>query len=223
MDRSHVPIARWTTATLRMTCLTGGRTPCSAATGIPGRRATSLSPMCGARAAPMKASPGTPLSGARQRLPLSLVPPAALPARLSVLPRHRWGAKREPCQPTQGDREPTEAFDTRQLPGIQLQSPTSADRQDLVRIEGSGFKSLSFTEILQVSGPVRLSQARLGAKLSSLIVAAALFPGRDRLSVRRHRRYQVRWPAGWLPSPTAESQYSSIRLPSRFTGNPTFI
>jgi hypothetical protein len=29
-------------ATLRVTCLTGGRTPCSAATGIPGRRAHVL-------------------------------------------------------------------------------------------------------------------------------------------------------------------------------------
>ena len=66
MDRSHVLMGRWTTATLRMTCLTGGRTPCSAAAGIPGRRATSLSPICGARAAPMKASPGTRWSGARQ-------------------------------------------------------------------------------------------------------------------------------------------------------------
>jgi hypothetical protein len=52
-------------ATLRITCLIGGRIPCSAATDIPGRRATSLSPMCGAHAAPMKASPGTQWSGTR--------------------------------------------------------------------------------------------------------------------------------------------------------------
>ena len=66
IGRSDVLIGRWTTATLRMTCLTGGLTPCSAATGIPGRPATSSSPTCRARAAPTKASPGTPWSGARR-------------------------------------------------------------------------------------------------------------------------------------------------------------
>ena len=45
-DRSHVLIGQWTTAALRMTCLAGGRTPCGAATGIPGRPATSSSPIC---------------------------------------------------------------------------------------------------------------------------------------------------------------------------------
>ena len=86
-DRSHVLIGRWTTATLRMTCLTGGRTPCSAATGIPGRRATSLSPMCGAHAAPTKASPGTPWSGARPTAAAqpgtarAHYPPGAAPSR----------------------------------------------------------------------------------------------------------------------------------------------
>jgi len=64
--RSHVLIGQWTTATLRMTCLTGGLTPCSAATGIPGRPATSSSPTCRARAALTKAVPGTPWSSARQ-------------------------------------------------------------------------------------------------------------------------------------------------------------
>lgn len=92
MDRSLVLMRRWTTATLRMTCLTGGRTPRSAATGIPGRPATSLSPTCGARAVPVPrrrrhlwAHRG-PVHD--RPLPLSLVPPAALPARRRALPRH---------------------------------------------------------------------------------------------------------------------------------------
>ena len=38
-------------------------------------------------------------------------------------------------QPTQGDSESTEAFDNRYLLGIQLQWPTPADREDLVRME----------------------------------------------------------------------------------------
>jgi hypothetical protein len=49
-----------------MTCLTGGPTPSSAATGIPGRPATSSSPTCVACAAPTKASSGTPWSTALQ-------------------------------------------------------------------------------------------------------------------------------------------------------------
>jgi hypothetical protein len=65
-DRSHVPIGQWTMATLRMIRSAGGLTPCSAAMGIPGRPATSSSPTCRAPAAPTKASPGTPWSGARQ-------------------------------------------------------------------------------------------------------------------------------------------------------------
>ena len=93
-DRSHVLIGQWTTATLRMTCLTGGLTPCSAATGIPGRPATSSSPTCRAYAALTKAFPGTPWSGARPTA-------AAQP-----------GTARDTTRPTQGDREPTEAFDT---------------------------------------------------------------------------------------------------------------
>ena len=48
----------------------------------------------------------------------------------------------------------------------------------------------------------------LGAKLSSLTVAAALAPV---VIAFRYvaRRYRVRWARqGWLPNPTAESQYS---------------
>ena len=38
-------------------------------------------------------------------------------------------------QPTQRDSEPTEVFDNRYPPAIQLLCPTQADRQGLVRIE----------------------------------------------------------------------------------------
>ena len=54
-DRSHILIWQWTTATLRMTCLTGGLTPRRAATGIPGRPAPSSSPTC---RAPCRADEG---------------------------------------------------------------------------------------------------------------------------------------------------------------------
>ena len=111
-DRSHVLIGRWTTATLRMTCLTGGLTPCSAATGIPGRPATSSSPTCRARAVLTKAFPGTPWSGAR---PTAAAQPGT--ARDTTRPTQgpppalgsQAGSHRHP---TQGDRGPTEAFDT---------------------------------------------------------------------------------------------------------------
>jgi hypothetical protein len=93
-----------------------------------------------------------------RRLPLSLVPPAALPARRSALPRHccsdarTWLGDRTRSgehntvgsqvgshrQPTPGDSEPTEVFGNRYLPGIQRQWPTPPDRRDLVRIEGVG-------------------------------------------------------------------------------------
>jgi predicted ATPase len=111
-DRSHVLIGQWTTATLRMTCLTGGLTPCSAATGIPGRPATSSSPTCRARAVLTKAFPGTPWSGARPTA-------AAQPGTARDTTRPTRGPPPPPGSqagshhhPTQGDREPTEAFDT---------------------------------------------------------------------------------------------------------------
>lgn len=111
-DRPHVPIGQWTMATLRMNCPTGGLTPCSAATGIPGRPATSSSPTCRARAALTKASPGTPWSGARQAA-------AAQPgtARDTTRPTRRPPAPLgsqagSHHHQTQGDPESTEAFDT---------------------------------------------------------------------------------------------------------------
>ena len=134
-NRSHVLMGQWTTATLRMTCLTGGRTPRGAATGIPGRPATSSSPTCRARAALTKASPGTPWSGAR---PTAAAQPGT--ARDTTRPTRRPPAPLgsqagSHSHPTQGDPEATEAFDTSAVPGIQLQWPTVADRQDLVRME----------------------------------------------------------------------------------------
>jgi hypothetical protein len=111
-DRSHVLIGQWTAATLRMTCLTGGLTPCGAATGIPGRPATSSSPTCRARAVPTKASPGTPWSTAR---PMAAAQPGT--ARDTTRPTRRPPAPLgsqagSHHHPTQGDPEPTEAFDT---------------------------------------------------------------------------------------------------------------
>ncbi|MFZ0167690.1 MAG: hypothetical protein WAL12_29240, partial [Trebonia sp.] len=111
-DRSHVLIGQWTTATFRMTCLTGGRTPCSAATGIPGRPATSSSPTCRARAVLTKAFPGTPWSGAR---PTAAAQPGTArdttrPTRGPPPPLGSQAGSHH--HPTQGDREPTEAFDT---------------------------------------------------------------------------------------------------------------
>ena len=156
-DRSDVLMGRWTTATSRMTCLTGGRTPCSAATGIPGRRATSSSPMCGARAAPMKACPGTPRSGARQTAAAQRGTARGTTPRHSALrdtgvsdPKTWLGDRTRSGehntvgshvgshrQSTPCDSEPTEVFDNPALePGIQLLWPTPADRRGLVRIEG---------------------------------------------------------------------------------------
>jgi len=136
MDCSHVLMGQWMTVTSRMPCPTGGRTPCSAATGIPGRRATSLSPTCGARAAPMKASSGTPWSGARQTTAAppgtarGTTRPAHRPAAALVFPTLRtWLGDRARSgetntvgshmgshrQPTQCDSGSTEAFDNRYL------------------------------------------------------------------------------------------------------------
>ena len=134
-DRSHVLIGQWTTATLRMTCLTGGRTPCSAATGIPGRPATSSSPTCRARAALTKASPDTPWSGAR---PTAAAQPGT--ARDTTRPtRHPPAPPGSQVGSHHHRRRATQSLlkrsTPRQLPGIQLQWPTPADRQDLVRIE----------------------------------------------------------------------------------------
>jgi hypothetical protein len=127
-DRSHVLIRQWTTATLRMTCLTGGLTPCSAATGIPGRPATSSSPTCRARAALTKASPGTPWSTARPTA-------AAQPGTAHATTRPTRGPPTPPGSqagshrhPTQGDPEPTEAFD---ITTITSHPATAADTSQL--------------------------------------------------------------------------------------------
>jgi hypothetical protein len=123
-DRSHVLIGQWTTATLRMTCLTGGLTPCGAATGIPGRPATSSSPTCRARAALTKAFPRTPWSGAR---PTAAAQPGTAHGttrptrRPPAPPGSQAGSHRHP---TQGNPEPTEAFDT---PAVTRHSATVAD------------------------------------------------------------------------------------------------
>ena len=111
-----------------MTCLTGGRTPCGAATGIPGRPATSSSPTCRARAVLTKASPGTPWSTAR---PTAAAQPGT--ARDTTRPTRgpppppgsRAGSHRHP---TQGDPEPTEAFDS---PAITSHPATAADTSRL--------------------------------------------------------------------------------------------
>jgi len=110
-----------------MTCLTGGLTPCGAATGIPGRPATSSSPTCRARAAPTKASPGTPWSAAR---PTAAAQPGT--ARATIRPTRRppaplgsqAGSHRHP---TQGDPEPTEAFDITAI----TSHPATADTSQL--------------------------------------------------------------------------------------------
>ena len=114
-----------------MTCLTGGLTPCGAATGIPGRPATSSSPTCRARAALTKAFPGTPWSGAR---PTAAAQPGT--ARATTRPTRRppaplgsqAGSHRHPAQ---GDPEPTEAFD---ITAITSHPATAADTSRLGRI-----------------------------------------------------------------------------------------
>jgi hypothetical protein len=127
-DRSHVLIGQWTTAPLRMSCLTGGRTPCSAATGIPGRPDTSSSPTCRARAVLTKASRGTPWSTAR---PMAAAQPGTAPAttrptrRPPTPPGSQAGSHRHP---TQGDPETTEAFD---ITAITSHPATAADTSQL--------------------------------------------------------------------------------------------
>ena len=127
-DRSHVLIGQWTAATLRMTWLTGGLTPCGAATGIPGRPATSSSPTCRARAVLTKASPGTPWSTAR---PMAAAQPGTGHAttrptrRPPTPPGSQAGSHRHP---TQGDPEPTEAFD---ITAITSHPATAADTSRL--------------------------------------------------------------------------------------------
>ena len=78
-------------------------------------------------------------------------------------------------QPTQCDSEPTEVFDNRHLPGIQLLWPTLADRQDLVRIEGvRGSNPLSSTRVMSQDIEDTLNPLRV--------------------------RGVFGWPAGWLAS-----------------------
>jgi hypothetical protein len=111
-----------------MTCLTGGLTPCGAATGIPGRPATSSSPTCRARAALTKASPGTPWSTAR---PTAAAQPGT--AHATTRPTRRpptplgsqAGSHRHPAQ---GGPEPTEAFD---ITAITSHPATAADTSPL--------------------------------------------------------------------------------------------
>jgi len=113
---------------LRMTCLTGGLTPCGAATGIPGRPATSSSPTCRARAALTKASPGTPWSTAR---PTAAAQPGTAHAttrptrRPPTPPGSQAGSHRHPAQ---GGPEPTEAFD---ITAITSHPATAADTSPL--------------------------------------------------------------------------------------------
>jgi hypothetical protein len=111
-----------------MTCLAGGLTPCGAAMGIPGRPATSSSPTCRARAVLTKASPGTPWSTAR---PTAAAQPGTghattRPARRPPTPPgSQAGSHRHP---TQGDPEPTEAFD---ITAITSHPATAADTSRL--------------------------------------------------------------------------------------------
>jgi hypothetical protein len=111
-----------------MTCLTGGRTPCGAATGIPGRPATSSSPTCRARAVLTKASPGTPWSGAR---PMAASQPGTAhattrPTRRPPTPLGSQVGSRH--HPAQGGPEPTEAFD---ITAITSHPATAADTSQL--------------------------------------------------------------------------------------------
>ena len=111
-----------------MTCLTGGPTPCGAATGIPGPPATSSSPTCHARAALTKASPGTPWSTAR---PMTAAQPGTAHATTHPTRRHptppgsHAGSHRHPAQ---GGPEPTEAFD---ITAITSHPATAADTSQL--------------------------------------------------------------------------------------------
>ena len=149
-------------ATSRMTCLTGGLTPCGAATGIPGRSATSSSPTCRARAVLTKASPGTPWSTAR---PMAAAQPGT--AHATTRPTRRpptplgsqAGSHRHP---TQGDSEPTEAFD---ITAITSHPATAADTSRLAGSRshrgGQGFKSPQLHRVLAVQGPDRYLWRRL--------------------------------------------------------------
>ena len=134
-----------------MTCLTGGLTPCGAATGIPGRPATSSSPTCRARAALTKASPGTPWSTAR---PTAAAQPGTAHAtthptrRPPTPPGSQAGSHRHP---TQGDPAPTEAFG---ITAITSHPATAADTSRLAgsrsHREGQGFKSPQLRRVSQV-------------------------------------------------------------------------
>ena len=113
----------------------GGLTPCSAATGIPGRPDTSSSPTCRARAALTKAFPGTPWSSARQTAAArpGTARDTTRPTRLPPAPPESQVGSHH--HPTQGDPEPTEAFDT---PAVTRHPPTVADgsRQTGSRSQG---------------------------------------------------------------------------------------
>jgi hypothetical protein len=137
-----------------MTCLTGGLTPCSAATGIPGRPDTSSSPTCRARAAPTKAFPGTPWSSARQTAAAqpgtardTTRPTRRPPAPLGSQAGSQAGSHHHP---TQGDPEPNEAFDTSAVTG---HSATVADgsRQTGSRSHrGSELATASHSQVAEV-------------------------------------------------------------------------
>ena len=171
-DRSHVLIGQWTTATLRMTCLTGGLTPCSAATGIPGRPDTSSSPTCRARAALTKAFPGTPWSGAR---PTAAAQPGTAhdttrPTRRPPPPPGSQAGSQH--HPTQGDPEPTEAFDT---PAVTRHPATVADasRQTGSRSHRGGQGQLInaptwFWRSFRMTRPFDSSRQKIGIFLSGV-------------------------------------------------------
>jgi hypothetical protein len=132
-----------------MTCLTGGPTPCSAATGIPGRPATSSSPTCRARAALTKASPDTPWSTAR---PIAAAQPGTAHAttRPTRRPPTPPGSHRHP---TQRDPEPTEAFD---ITAITSHPATAADTSQLAGSRshrGSGLATASHSHADERSLP----------------------------------------------------------------------
>jgi hypothetical protein len=118
-----------------MTGLTGGLTPRGAATGIPGRPATSSSPTCRARAALTKASPGTPWSTAR---PTAAAQPGTAPATTRPTRRpptpsaSQAGSHRHP---TQGNPETTEASD---ITAITSHPATAAETSQLAGSRSHG-------------------------------------------------------------------------------------
>jgi hypothetical protein len=180
-----------------MTCLTGGLTPCSAATGIPGPPATSSSPTCRARAAPTKAFPGTPWSGARQTAAAQpgTARDTTRPTRHPPAPPGSQAGSHH--HPTQGDPEPTEAFDT---PAVTRHSATVADgsRQTGSRSHrGSGLATASHSHaderMFRICMVIHLSAYRHGCGTSPLRLAGRVS---TRLSPIRARLSSC-LPSGW--------------------------